>query len=38
MDDLNEVKNSHQIGETMTLVVTRNGEERELTVTLEETP
>ena len=38
VDDLNEVKNSHQIGETMTLVVTRNGEERELTVTLEETP
>ena len=38
MDDLNEVKNSHQIGETMTLVVTRNCEERELTVTLEETP
>ena len=38
MDDLDEIKNSHQIGETMTLVVTRNGEERELTVTLEETP
>ena len=38
MDDLDEIKNSHQIGETMTLIVTRNGEERELTVTLEETP
>lgn len=38
MDDLDEIKNSHQIGETMTLVVTRNGEERELSVTLEETP
>ena len=38
MDELNEIKNSHQIGETMTLVVTRNGEERELSVTLEETP
>lgn len=38
MDELTEIKNSHQIGETMTLVVTRNGEERELSVTLEETP
>ncbi len=38
MDELTEIKNSHQIGDTITLVVNRNGEEKELSVTLEETP
>ena len=38
MDKLNEIKNSHQIGEKMTLTINRNGEEKEVSVTLEETP
>ena len=38
MDELTEIKNSHQIGDTITLVVNRNGEEKEISVTLEETP
>lgn len=38
MDELNEIKNSHQIGDTMTLKVNRSGQEKEVTVTLEETP
>lgn len=38
MDELNEIKNTHQIGETMTLTINRNGQEKEVTVTLEETP
>ena len=38
MEELNEIKNSHQIGETMTLTINRNGTEKEITVTLEETP
>lgn len=38
MDELNEIKNSHKIGETMTLVVNRDGTNKEVTVTLEETP
>ena len=38
MDELNELKNSHKIGDTMTLVVNRDGKEKELTVTLAETP
>ena len=38
MDELNEIKNSHKINENMTLVVNRNGQEKEITVTLEETP
>lgn len=38
MDELTKIKNSHQIGDTITLVVNRNGEEKELSVTLEETP
>ena len=38
MDELTEVKNSHQISDTITLVVNRNGEEKEISVTLEETP
>ena len=35
---LNEIKNSHYIGETMTLKINRNGVEKDVTITLEETP
>ena len=38
MDELNEVKNTHKIGETMTLKINRNGTEKDVTITLEETP
>ena len=38
MDELNKIKNSHKIGDTMTVVVNRNGQEKEITITLEETP
>lgn len=38
MDELNEVKNSHKIGDTMKLKINRSGEEKEITITLEETP
>ena len=38
MDELNKIKNTHKIGEKMTLIINRNGTEKEITVTLEETP
>ena len=38
MNELNEIKNTHKIGETMTLIINRNGKEKEFTITLEETP
>ena len=38
MDELNEVKNAHSIGDTMTITVNRNGKEKDLTVTLTEQP
>lgn len=38
MDELNEIKSSHEIGDTITLTINRNGTEREVTITLEETP
>ena len=38
MDELNDIKNSHNIGDEMTITVYRNGEEKELTVVLGETP
>ena len=38
MNELNDIKNSHKVGDVLTLTVNRNGEERELKVTLEETP
>lgn len=38
MDELNEIKNTHAIGEAMALKVNRNGSEKDITVTLEETP
>ena len=36
MEELNNIKNSHQIGDTLTLKVNRNGKELDLTVTLQE--
>ena len=36
MDELTEIKNSHNIGDQMTIKVNRNGMEKELTVTLQE--
>ena len=36
MDTLNEIKNSHQVGDTMTIKINRNGTEKEVTVTLQE--
>ncbi len=38
MDELNEIKNSHNIGDQMTITVNREGEEKELTITLGEQP
>ena len=38
MDELNEIKNSHKIGDSMTLIINRKGEEKEVKITLEETP
>ena len=38
MEELNEIKNAHQIGDTITLTVNRNGSNKDITVTLEETP
>jgi len=36
MDELNAIKNTHNIGDKMTIVVNRNGAEKELTLTLQE--
>lgn len=38
MDELNEIKNSHQIGDEMTLKVNRDGKEVEIKLTLGEQP
>ncbi len=38
MDDLNKIKNSHQIGDKMTLKIYRNGEEKTVELTLAEQP
>jgi len=38
MDELNNIKNSHKIGDTMNLTINRNGTEKEITIKLEETP
>ena len=38
MDELNEIKNSHQIGDTITLTINRNGSNKDISVTLAETP
>lgn len=36
MDELNEIKNSHQIGDSMNLKINREGKEINITVTLQE--
>lgn len=38
MDELNEIKNSHQIGDEMTVKVNRDGQEKDLTIKLGEQP
>ncbi len=38
MDELNKIKNTHQIGDEMKIKVNRNGQEKELTLTLGEQP
>lgn len=38
MDDLNDIKNTHNIGDTMTLTISRDGNEKEITITLAEQP
>ena len=38
MDELNEIKNSHQIGDQIKIKINREGEEKELTLTLGEQP
>ena len=38
MDKLNEIKNSHKIGDELKIKVNRNGQEKDLTVTLGEQP
>lgn len=38
MNELNEIKNNHKIGDEMTLVVNRSGEEKEIKITLAEQP
>ena len=36
--ELNEIKNSHSIGDTIKLTINRNGEEKEISVVLQEAP
>ena len=38
MDELNEIKNSHKIGDEMKIKINRNGQEKDLTITLGEQP
>ena len=38
MDELNAIKNAHQIGEEMKIKINRNGQEKELTIVLGEQP
>ena len=38
MNELNEVKNSHQIGDTLTITVVRDGKNKDLTIVLAEQP
>ena len=38
MDELNEIKNNHKIGEELKIKVNRDGSEKELTITLGEQP
>lgn len=36
MDELNEIKNSHAIGDTITLTIYRDGNEKQISITLQE--
>ncbi len=38
MDELNEIKNAHSIGDTVTLKITREGKEMDIEITLSEQP
>lgn len=38
MDELNNIKNSHQIGDEMTIKINREGKEQDIKVTLQEQP
>ncbi len=38
IEELNEIKNKKQIGDTIKLVINRNGNEKEISVTLQEQP
>ena len=38
MDELNEIKNSHQIGDELKIKINRDGQDKELTITLGEQP
>lgn len=38
MDELNDIKNKHNIGDTMTLTISRNGKEQDVSITLAEQP
>ncbi len=38
VNEINEIKNSHQIGDTISLKINRNGEEKEISITLSEQP
>ena len=38
MDKLNEIKNTHKIGDEMKIKVNRDGKEKDLTITLGEQP
>lgn len=38
MDELNEIKNTHNIGDEMKIKINRDGQEKELTITLGEQP
>lgn len=38
MDELNEIKNSHKIGDEMTLKINREGKEQDIKLTLQEQP
>lgn len=38
MDELNKIKNSHQIGDELKIKVNRDGQEKEFTITLNEQP
>ena len=38
MDELNEIKSTHKVGDEMKIKINRNGEDKELTITLGEQP